>query len=446
MADWRAQMESLVAPAVARSATIREIAVSEGALADAPALVRRHFGDGPVHLIADSNTWRAAGETVAAALERDGLAVSTDILPAAPRPKPTVELATELRESVPEGATPVAVGSGVLNDLVKHAAFELQRPYLCVATAASMDGYSSTGAPLSEQGFKKTIPCRPPRAILADLHVIADAPREMAAWGYGDLAGKAPAGGDWLIADALGVEPLDDLAWPLVQDNLAGWLSDPAGVAAGGADATAALFMGLTLAGLAMELHGTSRPASGADHQIAHIWEMEGLAQDGERVAHGACVAIGALATLDLFDWALAQDFATLDADAILAAAPDEAAEEAAIDAAFPEGVIAARARAEAAAKRLSPEAHRARLADVAAAWPTLKARLEGHLIRGAEMRRLLAAAGAPVEAAEIGIDRARLRATVGAARFIRSRYTILDFLHETGTLDAALDAAFGPA
>jgi glycerol-1-phosphate dehydrogenase [NAD(P)+] len=95
---------------------------------------------------------------------------------------------------------------------VKYAAFRLDRPYLCVATAASMDGYSSAGAPLVDDGFKKTIACRPPRAILADLAVIRAAPPAMAGWGYGDLAGKVPAGGDWLLADALGIEPLDDRA------------------------------------------------------------------------------------------------------------------------------------------------------------------------------------------------------------------------------------------
>ena len=125
------------------------------------------------------------------------------------------------------GETPVVVGSGVMNDLVKYAAFGLGIPYMCVATAASMDGYTSAGAPLSERGFKKTIRCLPARVLLADLDVIASAPPEMTGWGYGDLAGKIPAGGDWIIADALGVEPIDAVAWPMVQDGLQGWLAHP---------------------------------------------------------------------------------------------------------------------------------------------------------------------------------------------------------------------------
>ncbi len=47
-----------------------------------------------------------------------------------------------------------------------------------------------------------------------------------------------------------------------------------------------------------MEAHGSSRPASGADHQIAHLWEMDDLHHGGERVSHGACVAVGTMTAL----------------------------------------------------------------------------------------------------------------------------------------------------
>ena len=245
------------------------------------------------------------------------------VLAGKPRLKPTVDLADRLRDVLAvDGSVPVAVGSGVINDVVKHAAFSLKRAYLCVGTAASMDGYTSAGAPLSDKGFKKTIQCRPAKAVIGDLDVIAAAPAEMTGWGYGDLAGKVPAGGDWIIADALGIEAVDDVAWPLVQGGLRGWLGAPDAIAAGDRTALEGLFAGLTLVGLAMELHGSSRPASGADHQIAHLWEMDDLHFAGERVSHGACVAVGTMAALRLFDWLLAQDLTTLDARSRAAAAP----------------------------------------------------------------------------------------------------------------------------
>jgi glycerol-1-phosphate dehydrogenase [NAD(P)+] len=435
-----------IAGAVARSASVAEVLIGPGVLAQVAALYRRRF-TGPACLIADENTWAAAGAATEAALRAAGVATRSHILPALPRPKPTVELSDSLRAVlVQDVSTPVAIGSGVINDLVKHSAFGLGRPYLCIATAASMDGYTSAGAPLSERGFKKTIQCCPARAVLGDLDVIAKAPPEMTGWGYGDLSGKVPAGADWIIADALGIEAIDSIAWPLVQGGLRGWLSDPERIAAGNRAALEGLFAGLTMVGLAMELHGSSRPASGADHQIAHLWEMEDLQQHGERVSHGACVAVGCASTLDLYDWVLARDLTRLDIDGILAAAPSLDDKAAMILAAFGPGEIATRALEETRAKHLSPAGHRARLERLTALWPDLRIRLKAQVMPAAEMRRHLRAAGAPAEAADIGVPTSYLRRTVLNARFLRSRYTLLDLLDETGLLVQAVDTSLPAA
>ncbi|NIA70187.1 sn-glycerol-1-phosphate dehydrogenase [Pelagibius litoralis] len=446
MSDWRRQLEDIVVPAVARSQHIVEILVDSAALDRSAEVFRRHFGPAPAFLVADSNTFAAAGETVLARLAADGIATETLVLPAEPRLKPTRELAEEVGRrwlAAPAGSVPVAVGSGVLNDLVKYAAFVEGRPFFCVATAASMDGYASAGAPLVDCGFKHTIACAPPRAILADLDVIAAAPAEMTGWGYGDLAGKVPAGGDWILADALGIEPLDDVAWPLVQDRLRAWLAEPAALRRGDAAAMAGLFAGLTVTGLAMEFHGSSRPASGADHQIAHLWEMENLSHNGVPVSHGACVSIGSLTVLALFDWLLAQDLTSLDKEKIIAEAPGFDETQAAIHRAFPNDAVAGRAVVESKAKHLSPAAHAERLALIAETWPALRRRLGAHLLRAGDLRDLLAAAGAPTLAAEIGLSPDHHKATLDRARFLRSRYTVLDFLSEVGLLGVATAAIF---
>ena len=126
----------------------------------------------------------------------------------------------------------IAVGSGVVNDLTKYASALAGRAYMAVPTAASMDGYAASGAPLIEDGFKRTKACAPPLAIMAEPAVVADAPAGMAGWGYGDLAGKHTAGMDWVIADALGIEAIDREPFDLVQGNLDAWLADPTASAA----------------------------------------------------------------------------------------------------------------------------------------------------------------------------------------------------------------------
>ena len=394
-------------------------------------------------VMADTAGFEAAGKTVLDVLRGSGFDASALVLPNVPLPKASVEEAEPFRAALAAdpGLLPVSVGSGVINDLVKYAAFSTDQRYITVATAASMDGYTSAGAPLATGGFKITIPTRAPIAMLADLDVLATAPAEMSGWGFGDLAGKMPAGGDWILADALGIEPIDADAWSLVQDHLRGWLSNPSGIANGNVDAVAGLFVGLTAVGFAMEFHGSSRPASGADHQIAHMWEMEGLSHKGEKVSHGAAVAVGCMAAMALYDWLLQQDIGRLDIDAVLARSPDLAGRTKSLRREIPDPRIAEKAEIELAAKHAEPDLLRERLERLVSGWPSLRERLTSHLLRSSEMKELLDAAGAPALPHQIGITPDHLLRTMRAAGYIRRRYTILDLLHETGLTEAAFAA-----
>lgn len=426
----------LIAQALSRSANVAEVALGRGVLTQTGAIYARHF-TGPACLFADDKGWAVAGLQVEAALNAAGITTRRHIIPSSPRPKPTTDLADALGAVLHPGETPVAIGSGVMNDVVKYAAFQRDIPYLCIATAASMDGYTSAGAPLSEKGFKKTIPCRPAKVLIADLDVICAAPAQMTGWGYGDLAGKVPAGGDWMIADAMGVEAIDSVAWPMVQDGLSAWLANPEKIATADPAAIEGLFQGLTLVGFAMEAHGTSRPASGADHQIAHLWEMDDLHHQGERVSHGACVAVGCVATLRMYDWLLATP-RRFDIRTLVAQAPSLATKSAEILTRFGPGEVADRAIAETRSKHAEGPALRDRLQLLAGAWPDLAARLRARLMPASEMVRALRTAGAPSSAAEIGVTEDYLHQTILKARFLRSRYTLLDLLDETGLLPQA--------
>ncbi len=440
MTTWKAQMDSLIGSAVARSKVTDEVVVGAGTLAQSGALVRRMTGLPRALVCADEAGFQAAGPPVVASLKAAGFAVQTHILPVTPLPRASVEEAEPFRALLADDPDlfPVSVGSGVINDLVKYAAYRTDRRYVTVATAASMDGYTSAGAPLAENGFKVTIPTRAPVAMLADLDVIAAAPAEMNGWGYGDLAGKVPAGGDWILADALGVEPIDDIAWPLVQDHLRGWLAGPDGIRRGDRDSVARLFTGLTAVGFAMEAHGSSRPASGADHQIAHMWEMEGHSHRGQKVSHGAAVSVGCVVSLALFDWLLAQDLGRLDIDAVLRRAPTLAARQSRLSEAISDPRIAEKAKLELAAKHAPPDVHAARLDTLRGTWPELRERLTGHLYRHNAMVEMLRHAGSPAYAAQIGVSPEHLRTTMRAAALIRRRYTIFDLLHDIGQTEAA--------
>jgi glycerol-1-phosphate dehydrogenase [NAD(P)+] len=265
----------------------------------------------------------------------------------------------------------------------------------------------------------------------------------MTASGFGDLAGKIPAGADWLVAGALGVEPVDRAIWDLVQPAVRDVLDRAAPLAAGEPAAVAALFRCLVMSGLAMQAARSSRPASGAEHQLSHLWEMRGLAVRGEEVSHGFKVAVGSVLTTGLYERLLAADLEALDPVARGRAWP-------ALDATL---VAARRAHAGAApalldqvlaevrAKQVDGTALRDRLERLLAVWPALRRRLERQLIPAAELSRRLRLAGCPVTPEEIGVRPEDVAADLAAAGQIRRRYTVLDLAAETGQLAAPAPA-----
>jgi glycerol-1-phosphate dehydrogenase [NAD(P)+] len=430
--------------AVRKATTTRRVFVAPSALADLPDAIRA-AGTQPPLLVADRNTMEAAGRDALTVLERAGFSVAAPVvLDAAPRMKPHASTARDLAGLIRERAVlPVAVGSGVINDLTKYAAELAGMPYVCVATAASMDGYAASGAALLDEGFKRTLDCAPPISIVADLNVIARAPSRMAGWGYGDLAGKIVAGADWKLADTLGEEPINPEPFALVQSNVRGWLSQPTEIGRSHPAALGNLVNGLLVSGFAMQAHGNSRPASGAEHLISHVWEMERLTYQGEPAAHGACVGIGTVAILALYDWFLSQDISEdVIAQARRGAASSPEQVEAEITVAFPNQQIADSARTEMRVKLMQGSARRSeRLATLATNWPALREELRRFCAPPDEVESWLQAAGAPAHPSDLGVPMAKLAAEYRRARLIRRRFTILDLLDDLGWLDRGVAA-----
>lgn len=425
----------------------RDVVVDRGALSGLPAMLSRLGQFGRVQIVADQNTMAAAGRQATEVLRSSGVAVEDPVvLTELPRMKPRAETASAVSGRLADsGALPISIGSGVLNDITKYASEVAGLPYVSIATAASMDGYAASGAAMLEGGFKRTLACAPPIGVIADLDVIAKAPARMAAWGYADLAGKVVAGADWVLADALGEEPLNPSAFGLVQDNLLGWLAGPEQVAAASPDALRGLVEGLLVSGFAMQAHGNSRPASGSEHLLSHLWEMERLTVDGEPVAHGACVGVGTIALLALYEWFLGEDVASAASRRAGAPPANPVQVEAEIASAFSGPGLAESARSEMAAKAAGADRRRARLETLGANWPILRRELQRTLVPAGTMESWLEACGAASHPADLSITMAKLARDYRRARLIRRRYTILDCIDDLGWLDRATDELFAP-
>ncbi|MDN5962979.1 MAG: sn-glycerol-1-phosphate dehydrogenase [Actinomyces sp.] len=440
--------QDLIQTALADADDTRSVVMGYDVLAETGRVFRDRFGDAHAIVVADGNTWEVAGDAVTASLREAGVVLEEPyVFPGHPTLYASYENAVVLRDHL-AGVNAIAcsIGSGSLNDLTKRASDELGRRYMNVCTAASMDGYAAFGASLTECGFKHTMSCRAPEALVADLPTMAAAPQRCTASGLGDLIEKIPAGADWIIADELGIEPIDQEVWDLVQGPLPRAISDPVGLAEGRAEAFEGLAEGLIMSGLSMQKYRiSSRPASGAGHQFSHVWEMEHLGMDQDPpLTHGLKVGLGTIAVLALWQRILDIDFSDLDVDALVAQWPSREEEEASVRASFTGNMVEPAVK-ETMAKYLSPEQLRERLLLITRKWPTIRERCRSQVVAPEEVERILREVGAIFHPQQIGLTQQRFHDTYLRCRMIRSRYTLVDFLHETGVLAAQTDKLFEP-
>lgn len=190
----------------------------------------------------------------------------------------------------------VAIGSGTVHDITRYCAYEKKIPFISCPTAASVDGFCSSVAAMTWGGFKKTFTATAPALVIADLDVIRSAPFFLTRAGVGDMVGKYIALADWRIGHILCGEYLCEEIYRMTLQATDDVVASANGILVKQEDGFEKLVYGLLMSGLAMQLLGNSRCASGAEHHISHFIEMQpkGLAIASDAL-HGEKVGVGTL-------------------------------------------------------------------------------------------------------------------------------------------------------
>ena len=286
-------------------APIEHIELSDGALEKLPSILR---GYQRIFLVADQNTWNAAGARAAEILGRAGMLSHTFVFPGEVLPNAQAigqvvihagpyayDAQVDPNELCPLPDYILGVGSGVINDVCRLSSFRMRLPYGICATAPSMDGYASAGTPLLFDGTKATVKATTPRHIIADLDVVAQAPMEMCRAGVGDMLGKYTGILDWELArDYTGEYWCGQIASQVLEATDRVVALAP-GLASRSHETVRSILEGFVVTGLGMAYAGCSRPASGCEHTIGHFWELEYVAAGRRPNFHGDEVAEGTL-------------------------------------------------------------------------------------------------------------------------------------------------------
>jgi glycerol-1-phosphate dehydrogenase [NAD(P)+] len=437
--------EERIAAALKVATDTKAFELGQGILGRVPVLFKKYFPGREAVVVADKNTWRVAGAEVFEALTSAGIPTGKHLFKEDEFHADWDHIEELDRVLDETGAIAVSIGSGTINDLCKLCSHHHKQSYLTVPTAASVDGYTSFGASITYQNAKQTFECPAPVAVVADVDVIAAAPKEMTAAGYADLAAKVPAGAEWMISDLVGTEPIQPAAWHVLQDCLDELLSNPAGVAAGDTKAVSDLFEGLILSGFAMQAARSSRPASCCDHLFSHILDMTHHRYKGKFVSHGFQVAIGTLTMCAVFDEFLKYDLTKIDVDACVAAWPSLAEEQARALEIFKDFPAPKLGYEQITQKYGDAETVRHELTALRESWPELRERIAGQVWSFAKMQEAFKIAGAPYEPEHIGITRKDIQAMFPKVQLMRWRYNVLDLAKRGQFYDKLVSAVFAP-
>ena len=241
-----------------------------------------------------------------------------------------------LMENLPkETEILIAIGSGTIHDLTRYCAYKTGAEFVSCPTAASVDGFCSSVAAMTWHGCKKTLTAVAPKIVVADIDIIKNAPIRLARSGFGDMIGKYIALTDWKLGNILTGEFYCERIANMALDATKEVLMSIEGIIDGQPEAYEKLTYGLLLSGLAMQMMGNSRPASGAEHHISHIIEMSppplkvsSDALHGEKVGVGTLLAIGEYKRLTAFKPHAFTDYTPFTDDVIISVFGEEMSKE----------------------------------------------------------------------------------------------------------------------
>jgi glycerol-1-phosphate dehydrogenase [NAD(P)+] len=263
--------------------------VSAGALRDLGSSLAEEFDLSRVSVVTGNTRSREIGEALASELRTGGSRVDLHAGSAG-----TLNAGARLLEQLDEAPVSlvVAVGGGRPIDIAKLASTRAGVDLVAVPTVLSHDGMCSPVASLiGADGARRSIGVSMPAGVVIDTDVVGQAPLRYVRAGIGDLISNITAVGDWMTAAATTGETVDhlaasiallsaqsafDVSWPPTPEDLA------------------IIGRGLVMSGMAMEMAGSSRPCSGAEHLISH--SLDATAAGGQTL-HGDQVALGVMLT-----------------------------------------------------------------------------------------------------------------------------------------------------
>ena len=388
-------------------------------------------------IIADKNTYSAAGEKVIDVLERSGIKTKIYIFSKEILEPDETNVGLAVMNYYPASDIVIGVGSGVINDIGKIVANVTEKPYIIVATAPSMDGYASGTSSMTVEGLKISLNSKCADVIIGDTDILCKAPLKMMLAGLGDMIAKYVSICEWRISNLINGEYFCEDIADLVRASLKKCVDNAEGLRNREEDAVKAVFEGLVLCGVAMKFAGLSRPASGVEHYLSHVWDMRNAEFGTPVELHGIQCAVGTLIAIKLYE-----KIRNISPDKQKALAYvknfDYCAWSEELRSFLGKGAESMIALEEKEHK-YDIEKHKARLQVIVDNWDNIIQILNEELPSYGYIKKLFEQLGIPTTMKENGLDEKILPMTFKASKDIRDKYVLSRLCWDLGICDEVL-------
>lgn len=413
---------------------IDNIVIEKEAIVFLPSLINQ-YNYKKIFIVADANTYKVAGEITETALQGNGFDLKKYIFEDEEHLIPDEKAIGKLLIQITSDTDLIlAIGSGTLNDLSRYLSYKLSIPYFIVVTAPSMDGYASTISSLIVNDLKTAYKAVSPKAIIADINIVKNAPMEMITAGLGDMLGKYTSLCDWELGRIINGEYYCETVVNIIRNSIQKCVSSIDGIKNRDNFAIKNLMEGLVLSGIAMSFVGNSRPAAGSEHHLSHFWEMMYLLKGKKAILHGTKVGITTLIITKLYELLVTKTINFNNAiDKVNSFNQKEWVRciEKTYKTAAP-GIIALEEKAQ----KNSIEKYNKRIQIIKSKWNDIIRIIKKIVPNLREIESILQKVDAPINHLQVGIDSNIFLNSVIFAKEIRNRYTVLQLLWDLGLLE----------
>lgn len=410
-----------------------KVIIEKGAINKLP-LILKEMGLHCAFIIADKNTYFAAGKSVVEILEKSGIKTDKYIFTEDVIEPDESNVGLAVMNFNPACDVVIGVGSGVINDISKIVANVSGKKYIIVGTAPSMDGYASATSSMTMEGLKISLNSKCADVIIGDTDILCNAPIKMMISGLGDMLAKYISICEWRISNVINGEYYCKDIAQLVRDSLKKCVNNAEGLLKRDKKAVESVFEGLILCGAAMKFAGVSRPASGIEHYLSHIWDMRGVEFATPVEFHGIQCAVGTLISIKLYE--KIKSITSDKQKALEYVKSFDFSEWSETLREFlgkgAESMIALEEKEQ----KYNIESHKKRFGIIAEKWDVIQSIINEELPSVGEIEALYDKVGLPKTMAEIGLDEGILPLTFKSAKDIRDKYVLPRLCWDLGIID----------